>query len=194
MALLDTVKLYMGISGSSEDPFITALLSAAIATVDKYLGSIVAAASYTEVRSGECTDYLKTWNRPVNSLTSVTFDANTSSPTTVANTEFDYEPDSGVIKFKPQSASWRLFDQGFRNISIVYNAGYSTIPDDIILAYSMVTNSVYKQSGRDVVAKKKVGDVSVEYADLMSPVQINLQDPIFGDVRRLLAPYRNRRL
>jgi hypothetical protein len=190
------VKLFSGVTGTDDDDLLMFLLSAAKRAVDKYLHSIVEADDFIEVRNGEGSDYLKTWNRPINSLTSITFDLNDTNSQTVAGSEFVYDADTGIIKFKPTSTARRYFC-GFQSIEVQYNAGYEPedIPDDIKLAWCKIVDTLYKQSNESgLIGKKKVGDVLVEYYDILSPVQISLNDPIFGDVRTLLAPYRNRRL
>jgi hypothetical protein len=144
----------------------------------------IVAANYTEVWDGAASDELVPRERPINSVGSIKlagngdFDSATVLPSTV------YVSDRYSIKFRGGYQTPR----GRGLIQVVYNAGYSTVPQDIVFAALLQFQWAYKQIGK--------GDAFVGIKQISKMQESQVKDDsigVFGlrqEVVGLLKDYR----
>ena len=117
-----------------EQALIDRLITAFTKEIEAQCNRVFAAANYTEKHDGDGERNILVKNIPLNTLTSITV---TSSKVTVVNsTDFTFDPLTGEIRWKDWDIASTadfvgFFPIGFQNISISYNGGYTTIPDDL---------------------------------------------------------------
>lgn len=185
---LAEAKAYLGLDSTAYDTRLSALITDVSAAVEDYLDrSPLLVADVDEVYNGRGRRFLKLRAFPVVSLTSVTFDYDTSDPTVVDGSQFLYDS-TGTLRFKPDAANWCPFYEGFQNIRVIYRAGYASLPAGLALGVKQALAAVWNASQRD-------GSLSEERLDkyaykLREPGSIGF-DPLLGEAARSLAPYRS---
>ena len=92
--------------------------------IKTYLGYSIEASDHTEVLFGDNIKEISLKHMPVNSITSITEDGNVLSEGN--ESEFVFHSNGRVERVKGRWSGAKP-----KNITVVYNAGYSTIPDDI---------------------------------------------------------------
>lgn len=140
----------------------TALVNALIPMVDglirNYCGWYVLAKDYTDVPfsgTGASTLDLKVY--PINSITKLTIDGVDSLSSVSVNNE------DGELYYT--TTSGLTFTSGTRNIVASFNAGYTTVPDDISYAANwLVTLNASRILGESVgIESEKFNDIAVTY-------------------------------
>ena len=164
--------------------------------------------TFTEVFNGEGIERLSLRNTPVTSVTSVTLLAGDGSTLrTIAPTEYKFNPASGVLSMTPAypgrfalsgRSTWgwwagqeyvsdhgvrpRFSDQ-FRNVSVVYVGGYSTIPDDLKAKIWRIVDLLYKLKGNDfTVSAEGIGNRDVKY-------NTNLNQTMRDEIKAIMGTF-----
>ncbi len=165
---------------------LASLIAAFSAAFERWTNRHFALATYTEVRNGDGENTLLLNNSPVVSLTSVTITDDDDVATVIAGTEFRFDPATGEIRFKPSStADYSDFPDGFQNLSIVYSAGHTDIPEDVQEA--VVQGVAWLLSGDKAdpaMAAERLGDYSYTKAvDGGLPLAVRLAVAHHRDIR-----------
>lgn len=162
-------------------------VTAALAIAEAYCGRKLAQATLTEVYDGDGTDELLLDAHPVASVTSVTITDDAGAAAVILGAEFRVRGKLGIIKFKPNStADYRTFPEGFQNISVVYVAGYATLPGDVQEALPIIESWLRSQVGVDLsLQSERLGDYQYTRA---------VAAEIPAAARALLARYRDIRI
>ena len=137
------VKAYCGVTVSTDDSLIDSLILYADAAVKKATNRVFASASYTERRDGNGREELRLQQYPVTALTSVKVDSNREfgADTALDADEYDLDGDAGLVY-----RIGTVWPCGTRNIQVVYTAGYSTIPDDVVHAANIIVADWYTRA------------------------------------------------
>jgi len=116
-------KLFNNIdlTDTSEDTLIDFCLTTAQAEIEKYIGYSLEAKDYTTKIDGVEGYFMNIGIKPINSITSISIDGNAQ---TINNFIFR---NSFIIQKNKEN----VFTEGIENVEIVYNAGWTTVPDDI---------------------------------------------------------------
>lgn len=134
---------------TSHDAQIDLLLGMVQDEIETYLGFHIDAADYTEYYNGTGNTFLRLKNIPIVSLTSVVFDAQATTTTTVLGTQFVIDSPVGMISFKPNTTLVPgYFACGTQNILATYRGGYEsgTIPPQLTMAASMLVKAFMLQA------------------------------------------------
>lgn len=189
-------KTWANISVSTYDSLITTLISAASRMAERLCGRTMTttgatsfeSATYTEVFNGNGHETVQLSNTPITSITSVTLlDGDGSTLETFAATEFKFNPTTGILSLTPvyrgrcvAEEGWSdcegvsfpaldvspAFPNQFRNVSVVYVGGYSTVPDDVKMAIWRLVDLFMATRGQDPTVKSEsIGVRSITYAD-----------------------------
>lgn len=182
-------------ASSSDDTRIGVLISMASRMAERICGRTLTtsgatsfeSATYTETFSGEGVELIQLSNTPVASITSVTLTAGDGSTLyTYDDSEYKFSPNKGTLALTPVSRGrfdvddWGLLDPSlppsvtgvtpnfpdqFRNVTVVYVGGYSTVPDDLKGAIWRMVDLLRGQAGRDpMLQAESIGVRSVTYA------------------------------
>lgn len=120
------VKDLRGITVTTSDALLTTLVARVSQAVRNYCKRDFEAQTYTEYQDGKGTDEILVNQFPINSITSLTHvDENDTVVYTWTSTDYARET-WGLIRLRDG-----IFKSGIKNIKIVYNAGYTTIPVDL---------------------------------------------------------------
>jgi hypothetical protein len=173
---LDTVKAWLGVTGSSSDTLLGGLISSVSSFVTGYLGRQILSGSYVETYRGNGQSLLLLRNFPITAVASVAFAGQTitavADPVTLA---------SGVL-FDDRA----LHLIGYRfplrlPVVVTYTAGYATTPPDVAQAAIELVGEAYRRRDRIGLASKTLGGQEV--------VAFSLKD-MNDTIRALLAPYQ----
>ena len=198
LCLLADVKQYLNIGSgvTTNDVMLQRLITAKSAQIAQYIGRNVGTGTVTEVRNGSGTNQLFLARWPVTAVTSVTI-GNYSVPVS-ANGSAGYTIqlwDGVTIPIKESvlmlTAGWGvyptntfgpycgLFTPGQANVTVVYTAGFATVPFDIAQACIELVGQTYKQ--KDRLAQNTVNQATQS---------VNFITKMLPSVIEALAPYR----
>lgn len=167
-------------------------------TIKNYVGFDIEAADQTEVLFGNNMREIQLKHVPVNSVASVTEDGNAL---TQGNDEEYVFHSNGRL----ERVLGRWSGAKPKNITVTYNAGYSTIPDDIKFTSARVSARILMSAlnlssqaktgvveshlsdntngaGMSVVTQERIGDLSVEMVDPLA----YFDGPILRDSDKIL--------
>jgi uncharacterized phiE125 gp8 family phage protein len=154
LASLADLKSELGISGSTQDTYLTDLLTQSSQTIETYLNRRIVSEVVSELfRDGELptADRLMLGRFPVTALASVTVDG-----VALSNTLYERDDRQGFVYRLDASGNRDYWQQGgVRKIVVAYTAGYTTVPADIERACLEVAKGKYYAQLRDPSLKKE---------------------------------------
>lgn len=189
---IEDVKTYLGISTTSTDGVITALIPQASAMIENYCNRTFAQASYSETRNGNNAASIFVRQLPIVSVQSVS--VNGISVTAAPDTQsYGYVFDDERIYIRGSGSRQPMplgvypggcpdcFLRGVQNIVLAYTAGYSTIPSD--LAQACIELVGWKMAKRDRLDKRNetLGSQQTQGYDLSD---------MPASVKTAIKPYR----
>ena len=178
LTTLAEVKRYLDVSVSTWDVVLAALQAAAEARVVSYVGKEIEEQTFTEYHDGRGLSRLVLKNRPVGSITSIHDDLDRDYETAdlVDSDDYTFYPDAGIVELDAGS-----FQDGIRNVKVVYVAGYSTVPADVEIAVWKLTAAYWNQmrQGADGIGSERQADYQAAYEKTGMP----------EDVRTFLEPW-----
>lgn len=197
LATVDETKEYLGITDSSNDDFLASQIQLISDAVEGYCGRIFSLGTYTETFfSDEFTKPLReirTFHYPVTGLTSAT-DEN-GDPIDISGARAATQTGTLV-----NPAGWFY---GYKQIVLVYDAGYATIPALIkttVIAlvgqrYNKKISGVNLDFGSDVQRISIPGTISIDFDySLDSNSRKNSYGVLLGSYTNVLDPYRSERV
>ena len=171
----------------ADTTLLTNLLEAASDLVDNYCDQSFTSASATEYYDGNGLKWIIVDRAPITAITSLTITDDNDTDHTIATTDLSYDGSTGKVQFKPTvSSAYDYFLPGFQNVTIVYTAGYTTIPEAIQEATVQIARNLYAQGStykNPAFSAARMGEHN--YTRISS--QEEIMTPI---VTTLLAKYR----
>lgn len=125
--------------------------------IKTYLGYDIEEGDHTEILFGDNIRELSLKHIPVNSITSITEDGN--SLTEGNESDYVYHSNGRVERVLGRWSGAKP-----KNITVVYNAGYSTIPDDIKFTSARVSARII-MSALNLSSQAKTGEVESHLSD-----------------------------
>ena len=171
--------------------------------IKTYIGYEIEQTNHTEVLFGDNMRELSLINLPVNSITSIVEDGQTL--TEGNENDFVVHPNGRLDRVLSRWSGSKP-----RNITVVYNAGYATIPEDIRFTSARIsarmvlsalnlgsqakagavdTHLADSTNGADmaIVLQERIGDLTVQFADPLAYFDGEL---LKESDKYLLAPYK----
>ena len=171
--------------------------------IKTYIGYEIEQTNHTEVLFGDNMRELSLINLPVNSITSIVEDGQTL--TEGNENDFVVHPNGRLERVLSRWSGSKP-----RNITVVYNAGYATIPEDIRFTSARIsarmvlsalnlgsqakagavdTHLADSTDGADmaIVLQERIGDLTVQFADPLAYFDGEL---LKESDKYLLAPYK----
>jgi hypothetical protein len=156
------------------------------ALILKYLNTYFTSTAITDYIDGG-DHYLVTSVAPIISITSITDTANNDTVVTASTYDFYAKEgliylDSGLDTFTNDVSNFN-WGVGKRRYKVIYQAGYTAVPDDVVLATNLLI-TYYRNRSDISVNKQDLGDFSTSYAG-----------SVYGmppEVKAILDPYRVR--
>lgn len=176
LTTISDVKTFLGITSSGFDAVLTALLASAEARINticnrpRGFGEILAV---EELFAGENSDRLVLTYTPIATITKIELVGYNGATVLIDPAGYTFNPDDGVVGFRssffgrvvypggygindnlPASGGRRAipgFSDGFRNVKVTYNGGYSaiTLPADLSQAAIEYTAGMFQYRQRD---------------------------------------------
>jgi len=169
---LANAKLYVGIADDdiNYDSHLESYIDAASWFLNSGTKRKLLARALTEYYDGDGSNILFANQRPINSVTTLHSDANRAfgSTTLIDSDNYQVYVDEGYIIVTGSS-----FAVGERVLKLVYNAGYSTVPNDLEQAALELTAYWYKmyKDHRVGLKTRTIGEKATTYQDLPPFVQ-----------------------
>ena len=163
------VKEYLGLTDDNDEDFIGNLITRASDFIAKYCRRIFEAADYTEYHDGTSNKSICLKQYPVNSITSLHDDLNREygADYLIASTDYVIDEDAGIL-----TLDGYRFGVGLKNIKVVYNAGYETIPANLEQACIELVSMKFNTKETDGIKSEKIGSYSVSYSEAEIPATI----------------------
>lgn len=166
----ERVKTHLDISGSSEDTFLDALCDSVTAFIEKYCGGqrFFATEHEEEIHDGNL-QYIRLRHRYLYTDYTVVVEVNGGSSVSPSWTElsandFELYPDAGVVYLYSKYG-------GKRNIRVTYKAGFSTIPEDIQLAATLMVARMFNRRRSSGLSGESFEGVSQNWNDTMTEAE-----------------------
>ena len=179
---------------SVDATYLAILITAASTQIQGWLNRCLVSQTFTEKRDGEGYQTLFLPNYPVTGITQLDFiepDAIVTAvmPNGADVTKYFFLGDGGEIDFIINNPSgFEHFPRGFKNISIIYTAGLSPIPEDIQEATTeQIVFLVQEGSTASNIASQKLGDYAISF-NTSSGSSNNFSTTAF----QMLAKYKRR--
>ena len=155
-------------------------------SINTYLRRSIKTATYTnEFYDGRGELELILKNYPITTLTKVEYyDKITASVTwtLTEDTDFIQYADEGYLY---KGSGWA---NGHKNIRITYTAGYTTVPEDIILALLKLCSYEIMAKGKSGIESERIGDYSISFTGAKANKVSIMYIP--EDIQGLLLPYK----
>jgi len=166
MALV-TLSALQAVTGITDDAArLSALIPIAESRMARFVGvESFEAADYTELHDGEGSSSVVLRNVPVNSVSSVAL-TDGDTDTELDPDSYTFDPESGELSLRGM-VPWELsdgtgdlarFPEGKRNVKVVYNGGYQTVPGWLQSACIDVVVWLYHNAARNpAVVSRRLG-------------------------------------
>lgn len=180
-------KEHEGISGTAHDALIANLALRATAAINRYCRRTFEGATYTEELDGTGLDIILVKEPPVRTVTTlkVSTDRDFSNITAVDASTYVFD-DSGTITLLPTASlgifatTTPVFWKGVRNIQVVYEGGFATVPVDVEQAAILLASAWFNRRRMGGIQSSTTGAVTLSFQASTWP----------SEVRALLAGYR----
>ncbi len=181
LVTLTTFKSHLGVpvSDSSQDTRLELFINAASTRIEKYCDRLLKnGGALTEYYSGRKSNILMTNQFPIISISSLHIDSARvfDSNTLIDSSNYFIDDSQNTILYNT------YFPQGFRNIKLVYQAGFNTVPSDLELACLWVAEWYYMHRQRGDMGRSSIskGD---ESQSIISEMPMMIKE-ILNDYKR----------
>jgi hypothetical protein len=162
LATLAQVKQFIGnVPDPTDDALLSRLLDASAELIERSCNRVFGATVYSETRDGNGLDFMVFSNRPVVSVGSLTINGQTVPQST------NYASGGWVL-----ASAWKIalrdpyrFHEGIQNVSVIYTAGFATIPPDLTQACCLLASLAYKERDRMGISSKSVGGENITFTN-----------------------------
>lgn len=168
MAIVSTAeyKVWRNISASTYDAIIAVMVAAAQTEAERWCNRTFDVNTFTESYDGKASEILVLRSPPITSIAYLRITQPDGSYTTVDDDTYNFDAESGVVKYEPalagrllrddwgeiEASGWGaspMFPDGFRNIEAKYVGGYGgtyTMPADLKFAMYRYLDEIWNRS------------------------------------------------
>jgi hypothetical protein len=163
LCTLDQVKDYMSLSSSKaiDDDLIEDLITRITTQFHNYVGYQIKSTDYTEYHDGDGEPLVFPNVIPINSVTLLADDVDWEWGSDTQFSSDDYR----IVDNRYVALKSSYFTSSTQNIKITYNAGYSTVPTDIVQACIEEAGRKYKHRKDFDSTSKSLDDGSTQYVE-----------------------------
>ena len=182
---LTTLKNHLKITGGDFDALLTGLVSQVSSAIESTTKrQIKERTSVTEYMDGPGKGTLSPRQSPINSIASIHVDSLRLWASTALVLTTDYAIDqSGVLI---RGLGGKIFSKGVQNIKLVYDYGYATVPDDLVLACLLWCQDI-KEKTPGLDGDNRFGKASEQVGEGGTLSFVTGMMP--PEVRNLIRPY-----
>lgn len=171
LALLEDVKLYLGLSGSGQDVLLTRMITAASAFIESWLSRTIAVVPYSSTVNGNNQSVMFLPNRPIVSVESVVI-SGFVIPAFTGQNDAGYGYDRSSILLRGYA-----FERGVQNVTVNYTAGLAAnapedVPADLTQACIELIALKYRRMGNEGLSSKGMAGETTAFvvSDIPKPV------------------------
>jgi len=167
---------------------LTERIKAASAMIAKYCDNDFTNQAYTDVLDGLGLPVIQLGQVGLSVLTSVNIQEGTTD-NSIAVGSFTSDASTGRLGFaESNTSSFYVFPRGYQNITVVYTAGETHIPEDVQEATVQLTYNLSVPNDSKVspsVKSLKMGEYSEALNDTTTTIALNqsVKDLLFGHIR-----------
>lgn len=167
LTTIDNVKMYLNKESLTalETMQINMLINMVDGQIENYCGWAINAKTYTNKKvDGNGLAEIDLGVYPLNSLTKAEVDDGSGTIVNVLS-DVNIKADEGIIYLDSNSATLTTFTSGTQNVTLTYNAGYSTVPNDLMFAATELAALRFKRIVEENIGivKEKFESDEVEY-------------------------------
>lgn len=129
LCALSDVKTYLGITTTTTDAALNALITNTSAAIENFCNRSFAQAVYTDTYNGTGKSVLYLREGPITAVASVSVDGVAIPPASSA-TSYGYTFDDSMLYIRAGGTCER-FNKGVQNVVVSYTAGYVATPQDV---------------------------------------------------------------
>lgn len=146
IANLTELKLQLGITDATQDSLLESIANRAYRVCEQYMNRKIKEATYTEYYDGDGTAELLLAQYPLVSVTSLfdDVDRDYGADTQIAATDFMLYKERGILRL--DGGDQAAFANGHQNVKIVYVAGYSAVPGELIDALLQMIETMFNRA------------------------------------------------
>ncbi len=164
-------KQYLGITDTSRDALLGALVDAASEAIENFCRRRFATAQYTEYHDGGDSAILLLDHCPVQSVSEIHVDEDHDFENAVpidVNDYVLYSEEGLVVRIAG------LFGAGARNVRVIYTAGYAQTPRDVNRACVTLVASWFNRGRQsaDGIDSEQIGDYAAKFSACSLPPQV----------------------
>ena len=170
LTTLQDVKDWLGLSSTADDALLARLIASASRFIESWVGRTITSVTYTETFNGDGHARLVLPNYPVTAVSSVTIDGS-PIPAAAPAAPNGYLFDALVLYLNGYA-----FARGVQNVTVVYTAGYASVPPDLAQACIELVALRYKERDRVGQGSKSVGGETITFtvAEMTESVRATL--------------------
>ena len=183
LTTLTSVKMWLGLTGQSDDALLTSLVSRASDLCKTYLKRDIISATYTETINGTGTARVQVKHFPITAVTSVSV-YGVAIPASV-NGSYGYAWDEYGI-YLVGNPTWNNQGQTFdglqggcfppnpQSVVVVYTGGYATVPTDLAQSVDELVGYLWTRRKRIGEFSKSVGGEVISFDHSAIPPEIEI--------------------
>jgi len=173
LTTLAAVKLYMGITDTSLDTQIAALIPRAQVGIESYISRSIELGARTETRDGNGGTVMMLREHPVASVQSLTIDGITIPQAAAAG-----RPGWRLTSQRLILLNGYRFNADVQNVDVAYTAGFATVPGDIEQACIEVVALMYRRPDHLDFSSKTLAGETIAYltGDMTPSAKATLKD------------------
>jgi uncharacterized phiE125 gp8 family phage protein len=162
LATIDDLKAYLSISGATDDPVIESAIKSASVLISSIINRDIETQQYTATYdgSGNVRQVLSFF--PVTAISSLTVNGVAkAAATSFGSSGYRFDDYSVILNNE-------VFPKGIQNVTVVYTAGYASVPADLKQACVDLAAEVYRRRNRVGETSKAIagGTTSYSVADI----------------------------
>lgn len=180
LCALADVKNYLGITATSMDATLTALIGSVSAAIEQFCNRVFAAQVYSETYNGNGNYRLYLRQGPVTAVSSVIIDT-LGVPAAPTATTYGHVFDDAILYIRPGGCPAQ-FNKGVQNISVSYIAGYASTPADVNQACVEWVAWKFAKRGRIDEKSQTLGTAQTQAYDL-SDMPASVKSALMSYVR-----------
>ena len=170
---LTEAKEHLGVSGSDDDSYIPALITAARHRAELYTQRYIEAQTWDYTLDKFPSREFELPINPITSITSVKYFDSDQVEQTLSSANYELDSTSTVARLRPiSSENWPATYDQYNAVTIRIVGGYATTPLAISQAILMIIGTLYNDR-EDTIVGASVADVGLPSQRLLAPYRIN---------------------
>ena len=168
LTTLSNIKTELEITSTDYDDILSQLIDNVSQTIATITDRVLEASYLDEYYDGNGSRELLLNEYPINSITSIIV-----SDTALTSNDYEYYSESGLVILD------NAVSEGYRKIRVQYNAGYTSIPDDLEFLARRLVIEAFKAKDNPGIKSERVGNWSVTFSKSLlfdNPMYSNILD------------------